>query len=166
MSTSINERIHFFIKYNLSHFIFERVMFVVCEKWAGDGDSAILTHIFSYHRRSPSSSWLGLLNDGSLRAESPLSAAGSHFGILSPTNSNRSGYLVILLSYIHLLLLCFPLFTQVHLLIESSVEVQYITIWVFPISVCSWSFTGVWVTASLLKSPGLISVFWPFLIVE
>ena len=25
-----------------------------------------------------------------------------------------------------------------------------------------WSFTGVWVTASLLKSPGLFSVFWPF----
>ena len=26
----------------------------------------------------------------------------------------------------------------------------------------SWSFTGDWVTASLLKSPGLFSVFWPF----
>ena len=25
-----------------------------------------------------------------------------------------------------------------------------------------WSFTGVWVTASLLKSPGLFSGFWPF----
>ena len=28
-----------------------------------------------------------------------------------------------------------------------------------------WFFTGVWVTASLLKSPGLFSVFWPFSIV-
>ena len=35
---------------------------------------------------------------------------------------------------------------------------------VFHISVSWWFFTGVWVTACLLKSPGLFSVFWPFLI--
>ena len=29
----------------------------------------------------------------------------------------------------------------------------------------SWLFIGDWVTASLLKSPGLFSVFWPFSIV-
>ena len=33
---------------------------------------------------------------------------------------------------------------------------------VFHISVSWWFFTGVWVTASFLKSPGLFSVFWPF----
>ena len=33
---------------------------------------------------------------------------------------------------------------------------------VFHISVSWWSFTGDWVTASLLKSPGLFSVFWQF----
>ena len=33
---------------------------------------------------------------------------------------------------------------------------------VFDISVSWWFFTGVWVTASLLKSPGLVSGFWPF----
>ena len=33
---------------------------------------------------------------------------------------------------------------------------------VFHISVSWWSFTGVWVTASLLVSPGLSSIFWPF----
>ena len=33
---------------------------------------------------------------------------------------------------------------------------------VFHISVSWWFFTGVWVTASLLKSPGLISGFWLF----
>ena len=38
----------------------------------------------------------------------------------------------------------------------------YLLIWVFHISVSWWSFTGVWVTASLLKFPGLSSVFWPF----
>ena len=32
----------------------------------------------------------------------------------------------------------------------------------FLISVSRWFFTGVWVTVSLLKSPGLISIFWPF----
>ena len=32
----------------------------------------------------------------------------------------------------------------------------------FHISVIWWSFTGIWVTARLLKSPGLFSVFWPF----
>ena len=34
--------------------------------------------------------------------------------------------------------------------------------WVFHVSVSWWSFNGVWVTASLLKSPGLFSVIWPF----
>ena len=32
---------------------------------------------------------------------------------------------------------------------------------VFHISISWWFFTGVWVTASHLKSPGLVSVFWP-----
>ena len=36
---------------------------------------------------------------------------------------------------------------------------------VFRISVSWLSFTGVWVTASLLKSPGLVSGFWPFVAV-
>ena len=38
----------------------------------------------------------------------------------------------------------------------------YLLIKVFHISISWWFFTGVWVTASLLKSPGLFSVFWPF----
>ena len=38
----------------------------------------------------------------------------------------------------------------------------YLLLWVFHISVSWWFFTGVWVTESLLKSPGLFSVFWPF----
>ena len=32
----------------------------------------------------------------------------------------------------------------------------------FQLSVSWWIFTGVWVTASLLQSPGIFSVFWPF----
>ena len=42
-----------------------------------------------------------------------------------------------------------------------SVYYYYLLIRVFHISVSWWSFTGDWVTASLLKSPGLFSVFWP-----
>ena len=81
------------------------------------------------HSSTSSSSWLGFLNCGSLRAQSPLSEAGSHFsGILSPTNSNSPRYLVILLSHAHLLPLFFRLFIQVHLLIDGSVEGQYITL--------------------------------------
>ena len=36
---------------------------------------------------------------------------------------------------------------------------------VFHVSVSWWSFTGVWVKASLHKSSGLFSVFWPFSII-
>ena len=59
-------------------------MLVVCEKWTGDGDK-----LLSWPNSTSFSSWLGLLNCGSLRAQSPLSAAGSQFGILSPTDPNR-----------------------------------------------------------------------------
>ena len=38
----------------------------------------------------------------------------------------------------------------------------YSLIRTFYISVSRWFFTGVWVTASLLKFPGLFLVFWPF----
>ena len=78
------------------------------------------------HSSTSSSSWLVLLNRGSLRAQSSPSAAGSHAGILSPTDSSRLclGYIIV---YVHLLPLFFRLFTQVHLLIDGSVEGQYIT---------------------------------------
>ena len=42
----------------------------------------------------------------------------------------------------------------------------YLLIRVFHISVSWGSSTGVWVTASLLKSPGLFSIFWPFSIMH
>ena len=37
----------------------------------------------------------------------------------------------------------------------------YYSLRVFHISFSWWSFTGVWMRASLLKSPALFSVFWP-----
>ena len=66
-------------------------MLVVCERWAGDGDRLLrIDPSYSDHSSTSFASWLGLLNRGSLRARSPLSAAGSHFGILSPTDTNSN----------------------------------------------------------------------------
>ena len=69
-------------------------------------DCYILTQSSFDHSSTSSSSWLGLLNRGSLRAQSPLSAASSQFGILSPTDSNSNwnwpkptvapGYIIVL----------------------------------------------------------------------
>ena len=39
------------------------------------------------------------------------------------------------------------------------------SLWVFHSSVSWWSLTGILVTASFLKYPGLSSVFWPILII-
>ena len=44
-------------------------------------------------------------------------------------------------------------------------QYYYLLIRVFHICISLWFFTGVWVTASFLKSPGLFSVFWPFSII-
>ena len=98
----MNERTHFFIKIYLSHFILERID--VSSVWEVIWRRDRLLHIdpSSFdHSRTSFSSWLGLLNRGSLRAQSPLSVAGSHFGIFSPTDSNWSeppralGYIIV-----------------------------------------------------------------------
>ena len=101
--TSMNEQTHFFIKIYLSHFILERVDVDCVWKMSWRrGQTVILTQSSSDHSSTPSSSWLGFLNRGSLRAQSPLSAAGSHFGILSSTDSNWlepprvPGYIIVL----------------------------------------------------------------------
>ena len=86
----MNERTRFFIKKYISHTLFSKgLMFLVCERWVGDADRLLHNDPNSSdHSSTPFSSWLGLLNRESLRAQSPLSAAGFHFGILSPTDSN------------------------------------------------------------------------------
>ena len=63
-------------------------MFVVCEKWVETRTdcyidpslAALLSHL-----------GFGCSTGGSLMAQSPLSGAGPHFGVLSPTYSNRLG---------------------------------------------------------------------------
>ena len=122
MNNFNNERIHFFIKIYLSHFILERVMFVVCDinEWR-QGQTAILTQQYFFLILA------GLLNCGSLRAQSPQSANWSSRRHPVSNWLKPSGHLLILLSNNHLLLLFFRLFTQVHLLIYGSVEGQYMT---------------------------------------
>ena len=77
----MNERTHFFIKIYLPPFILERV-YVGCmwEMSWRRGQTAILTQQYFFLILA------GLLNHGSLRAQSPLSTAGTQFGILSPTD--------------------------------------------------------------------------------
>ena len=80
----MNERTYFFIKISLSHFILERVdVGCVWDMSWRRGQTAILTQQYFFLILA------GLLNRGSLRAQSSLSAAGSQFDNLSPTDSNR-----------------------------------------------------------------------------
>ena len=85
----MNERTHFFIK-NIPLTLYTKgLMLVVCERWVKDGNRLI--HIdpkFFWPKRHFFRILDGLLNRGSLRVASPLSAAGSQSGILSPTDSN------------------------------------------------------------------------------
>ena len=94
--TSMNERTHFFIK-NISLTLYSRKGWC----WLCVRDE-LETGIDGY--ADPQYFFLilaGLLNRGSLRAQSPLSAAGSQFGILSPTDSDwleplrAPGYIIV-----------------------------------------------------------------------
>ena len=97
--TSMNERIHFFIKIYLSHFILEKVMFLVCERWVETRADCYFDLSSADQSSTSSSSWLGLLNRGSLRAQS------CWFSIrhLVLNWFEPSVHLVILLFNIHLL---------------------------------------------------------------
>ena len=129
MTTSTNERTHFFIKVYLSHFIFERVMLVVCEIWDGDRDrllywpkilltiAAFLSHLV-----------LGCSTVGHLGPQNPQSASWFSRWHLVSDCFKPSGHLVILFSNGHLLPLFYHLFTQMYLLIDGSGGGQYITI--------------------------------------
>ena len=74
--------------------------------------------------------------------------------------------LLYVVSHFSLLVLCIFL-CQILFLCHDNIIIIIIiiiiihTFRVFHISVSWWFFTGVWVTTSLLKSPGLFSVFWP-----
>ena len=88
--TSMNQRTHFFSKY-ISHTLFSKGWCLLCVR--DELETGIYCYIDSSssreHSSTSSSSWLGLLDRWSLRAQSPVSAAGSHFDVWSPTDPNR-----------------------------------------------------------------------------
>ena len=145
----MNERTHF-VKIYLSHFIFERVdVSCVWEMSGKRGQTVILTPSFSGHSITSFSSWLGCSTVG------PSISRWLSRWHLVPNWAKPS--VPWLLFYVHLFPLFFRLFTQVHLLIDSSVEGQYMTSW--------WTFTGIGVTARFLKFPGIFSVLKPISII-
>ena len=70
--------------------------------------------------------------------------------------------LVILLSHTHLLPLFFCFFTWVHLLIDSSVEGQYITVWLFSKSMVNKNKLKIDSGGLLLVRLSWLSGFWRF----
>ena len=122
----MNEGTHFFIKIYISHTLFLKGWCCAWEMSWRRGKTVILTQSSPDHSSTSSSSWLGLLNRGSLRPKDlclplPLNSASC------PQMTQAVCALVILLFIVHLLPPFFYLFTQVHLLIHGSVEGQYIT---------------------------------------
>ena len=113
-------------KCNLSHLILERVMLVVCERWAGNENrllywpqvlltiAALPSHLG--WSRSTVCHW-------GPKALCLLLALTSAFSLQLTLTICA---LVILLFNAYLLPLFFRLFTQVHFLIDGSVEGQYI----------------------------------------
>ena len=130
----MNERTHSFIKIYLSHFILERVMFLVCERWAGDGDrlliwpKVLLLTIAALlpHLGLVAQPWVTESPDPSVCRWLSIRHLVSNWLQLQLTQAVC--VLVIFLFDVHLILLFFRLFTQVHLLIDGSAEGQYVTL--------------------------------------
>ena len=120
--TSMNERTHFFIKIYLSHFVLETLMFLVCERWVGDGDR--LRQSSSDHSSTSFASWLGCSTMGHW---GPKPSVWIWFSLRKHPISNWLKPSVSLL-YFSLTTTVFRLFTLVHLLIDGSIEGQYVTL--------------------------------------
>ena len=128
--TNFNERMNTLLYKDLSHFILERVMVVVCDRWVGDGDRLlywpqVLLLIIAAFNSRVAQPWV---------AEGPKPSVCKL--ILTPLApclqlTQAVCALVISLFNVHLLPLFFRLFSQVHLLIDVSVESQYITLFFF-----------------------------------
>ena len=125
--TNFNERTNTLLYKNMSHNLFSKgLMFLWCVR-DGQGQTAILTQlllltitqcvIFKNPLSTSSTSWLGLLNRGSLRPTAPTgsSQSASWLVFLSPTDSTAAG--ICLYSFITLTCFrfFFRLYTQVHL---------------------------------------------------
>ena len=101
----------------------------VCCVWemSGDKDGLLYWPKFFLALSSTSfGSWLGLRKPGVTENPKPSVCKLVHTSASCLQQTRTAGHLVILFSNIHLLLLFFRLFTQVHLLTDGSVEGQYI----------------------------------------
>ena len=134
----MNEWTHFFIKTCISHTLFSKgliVLWYVRDDWR-QGQTAILFQlilltiarcvIFKNPLSTSSASWLGLLNQGSLRATALRLQAGPHSGLPVSNWLNCCWCLPIFFHNAHLLPLL-PLIYTGESLIDSSVKGQYIT---------------------------------------
>ena len=89
MTTSMNERTHFFIRIYLSHFIRKGWCEVCVRGKLETGTHCyILTQCSSDHSSTSSAFWLGCSTVGPWGPQALSLQADSHAGILSPTDSN------------------------------------------------------------------------------
>ena len=112
MTTSKNERTHFFIKINLSHFILERGCFLCVRGESETGTDCYIATLLS-HSGWATQPWV-------IEGPRSLSGAGFHSpGILSPTDSSRlcPGFIFVCRP---------PASAYLYRCIDGSVEGQYI----------------------------------------
>ena len=124
-NNDFNERTNtfFYKKKYISHTLFSKgLTLVVCERWAGDGDRLLFWPkvLLTIAELLPHLGWVAQpwVTEGCKSSVCKLILTLASCPPLTPSGSNRLG---------HLLPLFFRLFTQVHLLIDGSVEVQHVT---------------------------------------
>ena len=129
LRNSVNERTHFFIKICISHTLFSKgLIFLLCERWVETGTDCYIDPSFSPdHSSSSSSSWLGLLDRGSLRAIALSLQAGPHSSLPVHNQLNCRRYLPIFFHNAHLFPLLLPLIYTGASLIDGLVKGQYKT---------------------------------------
>ena len=129
LRTSMNERTHFFVKLFFPHTLFSGgLMFLLCVRDGWRQTDCYIDPTSSLdHSSTSSTSYLGLLNMGSLRAISLILQAGPHSGLPLLTNSTATGTCL----YSSITPTCFRFFSRlfalVHFLIDGLVKGQYTT---------------------------------------
>ena len=122
--TWMNERTHLLIKICISHTLFS--MFLWCERWGRD---CYIDPTSSPDQSSTSStSWLGLLNRGSLRTTALIIQAGLHSGFPGFNWLTCRRHLPIFFYHAHLLPLLLPFIYTGASLIDGLVKCQYTTL--------------------------------------
>ena len=66
---------------------------------------------------------------------------------------------IIIINVVVVVLLCLNFY-------DKEIALLEVNLWILLTRVNGWSFTGIWVTASLLKLPGLFKVFEPILLMQ